>query len=194
MIGRTVKPGRYALDMRGELWRWPAPDWVKPVAAVTVRALPRSTGRAGQPLQRTSEASERNTAILAAYDAGEALVSIAQRFGLSDGRISQIAMAAGRPKRPNIAQIKSQGATKPVTPARPIAERIDLASAPSGMDRAAPVADALPPIAAVQAKREIDGQVPCRCGAKGIHGYGMVPRWFGRDCIEAACPLKVAAA
>lgn len=85
-------------------------------------------------------------------------------------------------------------ATKPVALARPIAERIDLSTVPSGMERQAVATAFAPAIAASQDKREIDGQVPCRCGAKGIHGYGMVPRWFGRDCIEAACPLKAAAA
>lgn len=84
--------------------------------------------------------------------------------------------------------------TKSVTLARPIAERIDLSTVPSAMERPPAPSAFAPAIAASQDKREIDGQVPCRCGAKGLHGYGMVPRWFGRDCIEAACPLKAAAA
>lgn len=39
-----------------------------------------------------------------------------------------------------------------------------------------------------------EGLVPCRCGASapGL-AHGLVPQWFGRDCIERDCALKVPA-
>lgn len=31
-----------------------------------------------------------------------------------------------------------------------------------------------------------EGKVPCRCG----EAVGLVPDWFGRNCIEGDCPLR----
>lgn len=74
------------------------------------------------------------------------------------------------------------------------AKIIDLAEARSAMDqraeaaRSAEVKEARERVLA----RQGAGLVPCRCGARGPGaGSGLVPAWFGKDCIEAACPLKV---
>lgn len=40
---------------------------------------------------------------------------------------------------------------------------------------------------AATAARHQQGKAWCKCG--GQTG-GLVPSWFGRDCIEAGCPLK----
>lgn len=74
-------------------------------------------------------------------------------------------------------------ATAPVVPLvpRPRAPRIDLALAPSGMERrfeGVPLERAPRPCAA-------EGMAYCRC-----HPDGLVPAWFGRDCIEPRCGLK----
>ena len=89
----------------------------------------------------------------------------------------------------------SQPAAKPGPAPRPvartpIAERIDLAQASSAMeDRAEAVQQARrgPEPLPVQPS----GHVPCRCGSRDSgKGAGLVPAWFGRDCIERDCPLK----
>ncbi len=73
-------------------------------------------------------------------------------------------------------------------------QSIDLSVAQSAMDsrfeqvrqrRAQDVASGL----------SLTGMALCKCGAGRI-GYsheGPVPKWFGRDCIEAHCPLRKAA-
>jgi len=39
------------------------------------------------------------------------------------------------------------------------------------------------------------GMVACKCGSRSQgEAQGGVPAWFGRDCIEADCPLKAMAA
>lgn len=74
--------------------------------------------------------------------------------------------------------------------------KISLADAPSGMESTAerwrsPVLAPRPdPVAQAQA----EGMAWCRCGQRALGDKGgPVPPWFGRDCIERECPLKVAA-
>lgn len=70
---------------------------------------------------------------------------------------------------------------------------IDLRSVRSAMDeraiagRAAVLAKARDE--ALQPRPE--GLVPCKCGGRqNGQGAGLVPDWFGRDWIEADCPLR----
>jgi len=71
----------------------------------------------------------------------------------------------------------------------PRAHRIDLAQAPSEMERcAASWAQVRPGCAAIAAG---EGLVPCRCGGRAAGAVaGLVPAWFGRDCIEGDCQLN----
>ena len=78
------------------------------------------------------------------------------------------------------------------TQARPLT-KLDLSTAPSGMETAAakwssPVAYG-ERIRAREASEAAAGRVFCRCGGKGSEG-GYVPQWFGRDCIEKDCALR----
>lgn len=95
---------------------------------------------------------------------------------------------AGPPGQPSTLPPVSQAApvvSVPLRRAVPVAERIDLSTARSGLearfdrassDRAAPPAPGC-------------GKVSCGC-----YPEGLVPEWFGRDCIEPRCGLKERAA
>ena len=71
---------------------------------------------------------------------------------------------------------------------------IDLGAASSAMDSLF-ARSREPQVAKVQGELQMQGMALCKCGA-GRPGYshaGPVPAWFGRDCIEGQCPLRVAA-
>lgn len=73
-----------------------------------------------------------------------------------------------------------------------VAERIDLGSIVSEMDRQAAKGKAARAAHAVAAAPDLGGlKVLCRCGASAPGAaHGLVPTWFGRDCIERDCALK----
>ncbi|WP_146037195.1 hypothetical protein [Novosphingobium guangzhouense] len=60
--------------------------------------------------------------------------------------------------------------------------RIDISSVPSGMERTFKGK----PMERTPTPAMAQGMAYCRC-----HPEGLVPEWFGRDCIEARCGLKV---
>lgn len=62
--------------------------------------------------------------------------------------------------------------------------RIDISSAPSGMERTFEGK----PMERTPAPALSQGMAYCRC-----HPEGLVPDWFGRDCIEPRCGLKACA-
>lgn len=79
---------------------------------------------------------------------------------------------------------------KPAALPLPPAERIDLSEATSAMDGFALRSEGAR-IAAVQQSADAEGKVLCRCGASAPGAVaGMVPAWFGQDCIEGDCPLR----
>jgi len=81
------------------------------------------------------------------------------------------------------------GASSPPAVSRqalPKAERVPIAGIASEMDRRASVVDQAARAAAAAVP---DGKARCRCAGD----IDFVPAWFGLDCIEARCPLKVAA-
>jgi len=81
------------------------------------------------------------------------------------------------------------GASSPPAVSRqalPKAERVTIAGIASEMDRRAAVVDQAARAAAAAVP---EGKARCRCAGD----IDFVPAWFGRDCIEARCPLKVAA-
>lgn len=86
-------------------------------------------------------------------------------------------------------------ASAPPVSTRP-AGRIDLSTAPSSMEERAAAWRGKPPPPRPDRLATLigEGQAWCRCGGRepGQRG-GAVPPWFGRDCIEAGCPLKGAA-
>lgn len=93
---------------------------------------------------------------------------------------------------------RSTGADAPA-PRRPlpVAERIDLGAVRSRMDQTAARSENARTAAALDrmAARSGEGLVSCRCGSRGMGAAtGLVPAWFGRDCIERGCPLKEASA
>lgn len=72
--------------------------------------------------------------------------------------------------------------------------RIDISSAPSGMEQRADRWRGQRPDPMAQHRACVaEGQVLCRCGARHGRVPGPVPAWFGRDCIETGCPHKGAA-
>jgi hypothetical protein len=88
---------------------------------------------------------------------------------------------ASAPERP-VTTLAAPGPVSPkwIAPAC----RIDIASAPSGMERkfeGTPMERTPTPALA-------QGMAYCRC-----HPEGLVPDWFGRDCIEPRCGLKACA-
>lgn len=74
-------------------------------------------------------------------------------------------------------------ATAPVDPVkpRPRAPRINLSTAPSGMERLYEGT----PLERITIPCLRQGTAYCRCNPEGL-----VPDWFGRDCIEPHCGLK----
>lgn len=83
---------------------------------------------------------------------------------------------------PAPAALPERGDPKPrPVPAAPRREKMDISTLCSPMEarfeRKACRDETVPAVA--------DGMTYCRC-----HPEGQVPAWFGRDCIEAGCPLK----
>jgi hypothetical protein len=75
----------------------------------------------------------------------------------------------------------------------PPTERIDLSAVRSRMDQGAELAAATRIAAAAEraAAQADEGMVACRCGTRGMGAAtGLVPAWFGRDCIEKDCSLR----
>lgn len=101
--------------------------------------------------------------------------------------------AAERGDRTNVRAARSM---PPVAKPRPVGEKIDLLGISSEMDRRAARAVA-ERTAQVQAELKVlrgDGLAACKCGAQAPGATsGLVPEWFGRDCIERDCQLKVPA-
>lgn len=125
------------------------------------------TGRTGQPLQRSNAAAERNAGIVAGYVAGEAVNVLAERFGVSNQRISQIAAAAGVAMRGRswmaVARARGMIGTAPKTDWNRVADAFDRkhrAANPTAIAQAeaAPLEPAL--------SRESCG----RCGIPGWKG------------------------
>lgn len=70
---------------------------------------------------------------------------------------------------------------------------IDLAAAPSAMDQRAAAKFCKTYLRQEPRPAVVADMMVCLCGARGGNQYGLVPAWFGRDCIEARCPLRNAA-
>lgn len=114
--------------------------------------------------------------------AGRSAAATSEQMDVTAGETAPAPIARSAPSAP---------LREPVTARLPEGGKLDLNKVPSSMEQQARPAGLAPKAAAPVVDR--GDMVPCRCGAKGLTGYGMVPRWFGKDCIETGCPLKDAA-
>lgn len=112
--------------------------------------------------------------------------------GGCDGRAAdrEEVAATPAPVKPDVPKGAAEEVRHPLNARQP---RINLASAPSGMEKAAAswqaggssASKAMPFVG-----KDGEGKAFCKCGGRGVKDGGFVPAWFGRDCIEKNCPLR----
>lgn len=86
---------------------------------------------------------------------------------------------------PAVASPERDITSRPAPAALPQSERVDLSRICSRMDGMYRQAQATQRASVAPA----EGKVSCKC-----YPEGLVPEWFGADCIEPRCPLKGSAA
>lgn len=69
---------------------------------------------------------------------------------------------------------------------------LDLAAAPSALDQRSRSQFRKTYTRTAHRPEVAPVMLPCSCGSQSGSQPGMVPAWFGRDCIEARCPLRIA--
>lgn len=199
---QVLPAGRYLLDADGRLHPWRHRGFIRSVAVVTIRPLPRAHSQIEIPAKGNATADhgggcearapEGTIGALAGQD-GQNPENVRERHikrntqqGRAEpsGRVETGGGAVQRAGRPPVS-----------SPAPRPPERINLSGVTSDMDRRAGqvVAERTAKAQAERAAQEAEGMAWCRCGARDSKAGGMVPAWFGEGCIERECGLRGAA-